>query len=321
MASKQLHIINEESDRFNFNNNRGSSNIDLTITNNNLITAVSDWEISAEESLSDHNYLKFKIGVGGANSHNSDNKCLGIKHVLKENKLHEFDRKLVQQMRKMANNQNIEGGAKALDKYLSTIITTTESDLELHTDLLAEALQSASRRTFQNTNTGKKSSKKKSVPWWTDSLTLMQKRVNAHRRLYQRTRNDEVLRESRKQKYVEAKRTYQAGNKKEKCNSWKEYCTVAASTNPWSQDYKLTAGKTHANNIMTTLRKSDGSETSSIQETMEVMLEYHFTEDREEETQHHKNIRKTTEEPINTSEDAEFSREEIRQIIVSFNDK
>jgi hypothetical protein len=41
---------------------------------------------------------------------------------------------------------------------------------------------------------------------------------------------------------------------------------------------------------------------------MEVMLEYHFTEDREEEeTQHHKNIRKTIEEPISTSEDAEFS--------------
>jgi hypothetical protein len=118
-------------------------------------------------------------------------------------------------MWKMANNQNIEGGAEALDKYLSTIISSTIS----------------MQRTFQNTNTGKKSSKK-SVPWWTDSLTVMRKRVNACRRLYQRTRNDEVLREIRKQKYVEAKRTYQVGIKKEKCNSWKEYCNVAASTNP-----------------------------------------------------------------------------------------
>jgi hypothetical protein len=40
---------------------------------------------------------------------------------------------------------------------------------------------------------------------------------------------------------------------------------------------------------MTTLRKPDGSETSSIQETIKVMLEYHFPEGREEEeTQHHK---------------------------------
>jgi hypothetical protein len=43
-----------------------------------------------------------------------------------------------------------------------------------------------------------------------------------------------VLRESKKQKYAEAKRTYQAEIKKEKFISWKEYCKVAASTNPWS---------------------------------------------------------------------------------------
>jgi len=79
LASKQLHIINEESDWFTFSNTRESSNIDLTIANNNLIAAVSGWEISAEESLSDHNYLKYKIGEGGANRHNSDNKSQGTK--------------------------------------------------------------------------------------------------------------------------------------------------------------------------------------------------------------------------------------------------
>ena len=60
--------------------------------------------------------------------------------------------------------------------------------------------------------------------------------------------------------------------KKEKLNSWKEYCNVAASTNPWSQVYKLAAGKARADRIMTTLRKQDGSETSSIKETMDIIL-------------------------------------------------
>jgi hypothetical protein len=63
---------------------------------------------------------------------------------------------------------------------------------------------------------------------------------------------------------------------------------VAASTNPWSQVYKITAGKTRANNTMTALRKQDGSETLSLQETMEVMLEYHFTEDRRRNPAPHK---------------------------------
>jgi len=71
---------------------------------------------------------------------------------------------------------------------------------------------------------------------------------------------------------------------------------------------------------MTTLRKLDGSETSSIQETMNVMLDHLFTEDTEEDTLHHKKIR-TIEEPICTSDDLEFSREEIKHTIESFNDK
>jgi hypothetical protein len=73
LASNQLHIIDEESERSTFHNSRGSSNIHLTITNN-LITAVNEWEISAEESLSDHNCLKYKISIGGDKNHNNNNK-------------------------------------------------------------------------------------------------------------------------------------------------------------------------------------------------------------------------------------------------------
>jgi len=72
---------------------------------------------------------------------------------------------------------------------------------------------------------------------------------------------------------------------------------------------------------MTTLRKPDGSETTSIQDTVKVMLEYLFAEDREEETLHHKNIRKYIEEPLNTRDDVVFLREEIKQTIDSFNQK
>jgi len=44
---------------------------------------------------------------------------------------------------------------------------------------------------------------------------------------------------------------------------------------------------------MTNLRKSVGSETSSIEETMKAMQDYPFTEDSEEHTLHNKNIRRT----------------------------
>jgi len=44
----------------------------------------------------------------------------------------------------------------------------------------------------------------------------MRKRVNAYRRPFQRTKHDEKLREDRKKKYGETKRTYQKEIKKEK---------------------------------------------------------------------------------------------------------
>jgi len=66
----------------------------------------------------------------------------------------------------------------------------------------------------------------------------MRKQVKANRRLFQRTKNDETLRERRKVTYKEAKRNYQAEMNKAKLNSRKEFCNVAASVNLWTQVYK-----------------------------------------------------------------------------------
>jgi hypothetical protein len=40
----------------------GSSNIDLTNVNNQLLTALKNWKISEEESWSDRNIIKFGFG-------------------------------------------------------------------------------------------------------------------------------------------------------------------------------------------------------------------------------------------------------------------
>jgi len=45
LATKHLPIISEQSEKFIFYNSRGSSNIDLTITNN-LTADVHEWEIT-----------------------------------------------------------------------------------------------------------------------------------------------------------------------------------------------------------------------------------------------------------------------------------
>ena len=60
-ASNQLHIINEDSTKTTFHSSRGSSNIDLTIVNDQMLAAIKDCEISEEESCSDHNIIKFNL--------------------------------------------------------------------------------------------------------------------------------------------------------------------------------------------------------------------------------------------------------------------
>jgi len=129
--------------------------------------------------------------------------------------------------------------------------------------------------------------------------------THTHTHTHTHTR-DEKLREDRKKNHGEAKRIYQTEIKKEKLNSWKEYCNVPASTNPWSQVYKLAAGKIRPKSTITTLTKQDGTERRNTKETMEVLLDYLFEEDSTEENQYQKQIRKAVEEPIKTIDDIEF---------------
>ena len=54
LSINQLHILNEDSDYTTFSSTRGSSNIDLTIVNTQLLRTVNDWEIWDQDSCSDH---------------------------------------------------------------------------------------------------------------------------------------------------------------------------------------------------------------------------------------------------------------------------
>jgi hypothetical protein len=65
---------------------------------------------SNEESLSDHNYLQYKIRKGVTYNQNNLYPNQGTRFIIKEEKLQKFDRNLIQEIRKMANKTDIEGG-------------------------------------------------------------------------------------------------------------------------------------------------------------------------------------------------------------------
>jgi hypothetical protein len=131
------------------------------------------------------------------------------------------------------------------------------NNIEKFIEKLDQTIQLICKETLKHRNLSHKFAKGKSVFWWTDALTTLRKMTNALRRKYQRTINSEELRENRKNQYFERKRKYQAAIRKEKINSWKQYCNTS-SNNPWDVVYKLASGKTRNTVALTTLKKPDG---------------------------------------------------------------
>ena len=315
LISKQLYIINEESEKTTFHTRRGKSNVDITVVNNSLLREINQWEISDEESCSDHSIIKYDLGQNhrrerGLSFH-------GGRYIVKEDKLEKFDTYL-QQMVASKFKVHWEGNKSSLDSQLSTQVKEN-TDVEDCVNSFYEALEAACNKVFTKTQVSKEVTKHRSVPWWTGGLTQMRKKVNATRRRYQRTKNDENLRENRRKQYFEAKGIYQACIKKEKRESWKQYCNLTASTNPWNEIYKIASGKAKDRVIITTLEKSDGSLTSSFRETLEYMADHFIPQDTEQDdSAHQKQIRTATVEPPQTPNDREFTQEEIRQTIENF---
>jgi len=73
-----------------------------------------------------------------------------------------------------------------LDNELATQTKET-CDTEKVVDKLQEAITTACNNSFRNAETNKKWTKYKSMPWWTQELTIKRKRLNALRRLSKNT--------------------------------------------------------------------------------------------------------------------------------------
>jgi len=58
-----LHIINKDSAKTTYQSIRGSSNVDLTIVNNQVLASIKGCEISEEESSSDNKNIRLNLNL------------------------------------------------------------------------------------------------------------------------------------------------------------------------------------------------------------------------------------------------------------------
>ena len=147
IASNQLYIINEDSPRMTFESSRGSSNIDLTIINNQMLADIKDWELSEEESGSDHSILKFNINF--ANNKTKINNFPGLWYIIKEQHT-EFYKNFFYLISKNFQIEDNEGNAKETDEELNARLIG-QKDIRGFIKKLDETIQTTCKKTCINT--------------------------------------------------------------------------------------------------------------------------------------------------------------------------
>jgi len=202
IAGNQLYIINEDSPRRTFQSSRGTSNIDLTIVNNPKLADVTHWEIAEEESVSDHNSLKFSINFERDNKNISNTS--GLRYIIREQQNTEFYNNLFNMISKDFKIEDTGESANDIDEKLYAKLTG-QIDTRLFIEKFDETVQTTCRETCKHLNKPNSKAKGRSVPCWTVALNIMRKRTNALRRLYQRTKNNNDLSESRRTLHAIAK--------------------------------------------------------------------------------------------------------------------
>jgi hypothetical protein len=217
-------------------------------------------------------------------------------------------------------NQNAADSAE-MDKFLCQR-ATQEPDVEKLVDKFHEVLEEACGSSFQTSRALKSKSARRTVPWWSEELTIMRNSLNALRRRFQRTKDIGELRTQHRIQYAEAKTNFATKIRKAKSLSWKEYCNTTTYINPWNEAYRLTAGKRRSTTQITTLRKPDGTLIADLQKTLKHMLEHFAPEDNQhDDSDLHQQARTLSMEPIYTEDDKEFTVQEIRNAVASLGGK
>ena len=91
---------------------------------------------------------------------------------------------------------------------------------------------------------------------------MLRKRTNALRRRYQRTTNNEYLRQERKENYFDGRSEYEGKMQETKLKSWKTFCRINDGVNPRNTMYKIASGKTRTTSGLTTPEEEDGKYTT-----------------------------------------------------------
>lgn len=243
LAGSPFHILNRGCEPT-FVTSRGQSVIDITLATTDISKFIVNWQVSREETMSDHKAISF---------------------VLKEGRV----------LKSQYRNPRLTDRT-AFISHLDASLGNSNSYSDLHTpiasvqqlDQEADKLQAGLVSAFEKSCPLKTASRKR-PPWWCKDLERIKRETGV---LFNRARKslDNDLWVS----YRDSRRAFKRLSRQRQRKAWRDFCSAVESAPEISRLQKILSKDERF--LPRSLTKSDGSLTESQSETMQLLITTHF---------------------------------------------
>lgn len=284
-----LDVCNKPSMTPTFHNRAGcKSNIDVTVASATAIMIIDKWEVTDNQTMSDHNMIKFR--------------------VLQNIKRNDFETSTEEQDHYNLKNANWDAFK---ENYRPPERPKLHSNIDHAARELTEAIKSATAGAIKSIGKGTR----KYDTFWCQELEALRKRVRRHRRTYQNSTNPEA-RHHLLETYRYWKEIYKNRIEEIKIGRWERFVEQQLVMDPWGIPYKIMTEKINSSTNIPTLKKDDGTMTHDWRSSAELLISKLLPDDTEEgEDEEQKRTRGTSQLCNNTRIVAPFNNSEVHKII------
>ena len=268
-----------------FDNNRWQAIIDLTIVNKQAENLVSNWRVSDEPSLSDHNFIFFEV-----------------EHPVR-----------VAEPKRLSKNTNWDGFIEDLSKDANLIgISENPPVTKEQLDRAAKQLQCSITTAIEaNCPLTYIPNSLKDPPWFTREI---REAKGAMKNKLMRARTSKLDSDWKKYRAHAAK--YKKDINKSKTKEWRKFCADSESIHEKARISKVVKSDGSQPNNIQSVYKQDKTITKSPNETLDRMAEVHFGSQDQNVTPH------VSQPSVSERSDGEtncvFSEDRLRQAIRLF---
>ncbi|GBM42202.1 Retrovirus-related Pol polyprotein from type-1 retrotransposable element R1 [Araneus ventricosus] len=290
VLSKGLAIVNDEDTIPTFEGSQGRSWVDITISDPELLENIFKWQVDVEPTNSDHNSIAFSLYT---------------------------DRKITKKKNRRFNLEKIS--ILSLRTFLQKEIGNRELDIDADLDIEVEEFVSKIFTACTNSAKSHLATPRKQK-WWDKSLEILRSQVRrAKRKMYQaRLPNDRKFLRSRFKK-IEGEFKFQLLKAKREGRS--DTCEEITTTQPFGVHFDIAKNPDRRHFQLSAVQRPDGSLTSTTEEALQELLDFHFPTDNFQDSPAHAAIRSQSKVPPLTPDDPPFSRPEIEAAVKNIRSK